>query len=117
MSDKTEKGDMELLLQRGEFLRFLLRVIQSAGIFTSTTDGSDSRHFQMEGRRQLGLEILEMAEAAQPQPSPDIPAATLLQVLLEEARKPQTEKPNGRKDRYDRTADLADPDEDPADSA
>jgi hypothetical protein len=106
----NEKADLEFLCQRGEFSRFLLRVIQTAGIFTRTTDGSGSRNLSFdEGRRHLGLEILEMVEASQPQsPLPDIPATTLLQVLLEEARKPQ-EKPNGRRssDRYDRHSELS----------
>jgi hypothetical protein len=110
MSDKSDREDMDLLLQRPEFLRFLFRVIQTARIFQPTADGSDPRNLH-EGRRNLGLEILEMAEAAQPQsPSPDIPATTLLQVLLEEARQPQTEKPNA-KARFNRTDELNEPDE------
>jgi hypothetical protein len=66
--DELEKQDGEFLLGRAEYQRFLLRVIQLAGIFSRTTDGSGERNLSFdEGRRSLGLEILEMAEAAQPQ--------------------------------------------------
>lgn len=109
--DKQNKGDLQFLLDRPEFRRFFWRVIQTAGIFARTTDGSDGRNLAFdEGRRSLGLELLEMAEAAQPTaPSPDIPAATLIQVLLEESQQP-TEKPNARK--YDRNQELAEADAD-----
>jgi hypothetical protein len=106
--EKQERRDMEVLLQRPEFGRFLLRVIQMAGIFTRTTDGSGTRNLDYdEGRRNLGLEIFEMAEAAQPQgPVPGIPAATLTQILLEEARRPKPEKPNAKRtDRHDELRD------------
>jgi hypothetical protein len=106
--DELEKQDGEFLLGRAEFQRFLLRVIQMARIFSCTTDGSGERNLSFdEGRRSLGLEILEMAEAAQPQVHSliGIPASTLTQVLLEEARRPKPEKPNGR--RYDRQSELS----------
>lgn len=111
MSDDLEKADTDFLIERPEFRRFLLRVIQMAGIFTRTTNGSGERNLSFdEGRRHLGLEIFEMVEAHQPQTSTiiGIPASTLVQVLLEEARRPKPEKPNAR--RYDRTSEL---DEDP----
>jgi hypothetical protein len=105
--DKRDKQDLEYLLARPEFRRFLWRVIQTARIFARTTDGPATRSLD-EGRRNLGLEILEMAEAAQPAaPSPDIPASTLIQVLLEESQQP-TEKPSGRRNRYDRHEELED---------
>lgn len=108
--ERLERADMEFLNSRAEYQRFLLRVIQMAGIFSRTTDGSGTRNLDYdEGRRNLGLEILEMAEAAQPQgPVPGIPAATLTQILLEEARRPKPEKPNGRRtsDRYSELTDA-----------
>jgi hypothetical protein len=112
VSDDLERQDMAFLTGRSEFGRFLLRVIQTAGIFSRTTDGSGTRDLSFdEGRRHLGLEILEMAEAAQPQgPIVGIPAATLTQILLEEARRPKPEKPNGR--RTDRNSELRDDDAD-----
>jgi hypothetical protein len=110
VTDEEIRQDTEFLNSRPEFGRFLLRVIQTAGIFARTTDGSGTRNLSFdEGRRHLGLEILEMAEAAQPQgPIVGIPASTLTQILLAEARKPQPEKPNGR--RYDRHSELGDDD-------
>ena len=100
------KADLADLLERPQFKRFLFRVIQKAGIFNSTTNGSDGRNLVLEGRRTLGLEILAEVDGAQPIPSPlGIPTMTLIQVLREEAQHPQ-EKPNvARPDTY---ADLRD---------
>lgn len=110
---KQQRSDMQTLLQRPEFARFLFRVIQTSGIFSVTTDGSEGRHLVAEGRRQLGLEILDMAEEGQPVAHPDkLPVLTILQALREEAQQP-AEKSNGRRsERYDRTADLDDGDGD-----
>ena len=106
--DELERGDLDFLNQRPEFQRFLLRVIQMAGIFARTTDGSGERNPEyFEGRRNLGLEILEMAEAAQPQGhSLNIPASTLTQILLEDARRPKPEKSNARRKPTDRYGEL-----------
>jgi hypothetical protein len=96
---KQLKSDMDLLNQRPEWRRFLWRVIQSAGIFTRTTDGSVGRSLDyFEGRRNLGLDILDMAERGQPIPEthPDGPLFTLIQTLREETSKP-TEKPNAKR--------------------
>lgn len=115
--DDLQKGDQDFLNGRPEYQRFLLRVIQLAGIFSRTTDGSGTRDLSFdEGRRSLGLEILEMAEAAQPQVHSliGIPASTLTQVLLEEARRPKPEKPNGRRTQYDRNAELVEAEADDA---
>jgi hypothetical protein len=43
MSEDLERGDMTFLNGRAEFQRFLLRVIQTAGIFSRTTDGSEAQ--------------------------------------------------------------------------
>lgn len=106
--DKQDKSDQALLLQRPEYLRFLFRVIQSAGIYQSTTNGADGRNLVSEGRRNLGLEILDMAENGQPitVSHPVGPLLTLIQVMREETQQPSTEKPNGR--RYDRNNDIDD---------
>jgi hypothetical protein len=114
-----DKSDMEFLLNRGEFRRFLFAVIQKAGIWEATTDGSVERTFLGIGRRQLGLEILDMAELGQPVAHPDkIPVMTLLQVLREETQQPQ-EKPNakGRTSQYNRQRELDEPSDDDADDA
>jgi hypothetical protein len=110
--DQQHKLDMQFLLERAEFRRFLFRVIQTSGIFTRTTDGSVGRDLAYdEGRRNLGLDILDMAETGQPIPEvhPAGPLLTLIQALREETSQP-TEKPSGRRnpDRYDRNAELDD---------
>jgi hypothetical protein len=115
MSDRQRKADMGKLLALPEFRRFLWRAIQSSGIFDVTTDGSDSRHLVAEGRRQLGLELLADAEMGQPVMHPDrIPILTAIQVLREEAQQQASEVSDDSK-RYDRNAELDEPDEDQAD--
>ena len=109
MSDERDKQDMAFLNGRAEFRRFLFRVIQTSGLFHRTTDGSDGRNLDyFEGRRNLGLEILDMAESGQPIPHAhgDGPFLSLIQALREESQQP-TEKPNAKR-RYDRNSELAD---------
>jgi hypothetical protein len=102
--------DMEVLVRLREFKRFLWRVIQEAGLFEATTDGSEGRDRYRAGRRDLGLAILDMAELGQPLPDvhPDGPLLTMIQILLEETQRPPEEKPNARSPQYDRTDDLRD---------
>lgn len=114
MSDARDREDMIFLLKRPEFVRFLWRVIQSAGILRATTDGSIDRHLAYdEGRRNLGLDILAMVETGQPVPHPEgLPVLTLLQTLREEANsQPQENKRDRRNDQYDRNRELADTDD------
>lgn len=109
MSDeRQQKSDVEHLLAQPPFLRFLWRVIQIAGLFDRTdADGSERRRLDHEGRRNLGLDILEMAEAGQPAAHPDgLPILTLIQTLREETQK--QERPNASR-RHDRNAELDDP--------
>jgi hypothetical protein len=106
----SQKGDIEHLLRQPQFVRFLwFAVIQSSGIFQIATDGSNAGTSQ-QGRRNLGLEILEMVEAGQTIPHPDgLPGMTLFQVLREEANKQPQEKQNAkRSDRYSEMDDPAD---------
>jgi hypothetical protein len=107
-TDKRDRDDMRFLASRGEFKRFLFRVIQASGLFQRTTNGTDTRNLDyFEGRRSLGLELLDMAEQGQPiaDAHPAGPLLTLIQALLAETNQPATEKPNGRRnqrnDRYD----------------
>lgn len=116
IEDKQLIRDMQDLLERPQFLRFLFAVIQRAGLFTSPqTDGSVGRDHYV-GRRSLGLEILELAELGQPIPEVHSagPLLTLIQVLREETLKPPTEKQNaqGRSSQYNRSDELRDPDDD-----
>jgi hypothetical protein len=111
--DKRDRSDIQFLVQRAEFARFLFRVIQTARIFETATDGSNDEAAAALARRNLGLEILAMVEAGQPVPHPDgLPILTVLQALREEANPPPQEKPSGRRnqDRYDRNSDLSDGD-------
>jgi hypothetical protein len=107
--DRRDKSDMQALLTRSEFTRFLFRVIQTSGILMTATDGSENQLLK-QGRRNLGLEILAMVEAGQPAMHPEgLPILTLIQALREEANQPQ-EKPNGRRnpDRYSSDDDSDD---------
>jgi hypothetical protein len=110
--ERQQKLDLEHLLRQPEYLRFLFRVIQIARIFEPVTDGSDTRHLYHEGRRDLGLEILAMADAAQPvRHESGLPILTAIQVLREEAQKPGTEK--AKRTRYDRREELTPDDDQP----
>jgi hypothetical protein len=97
LSDQ-EKVDLADLIERPGFRRFLFRVIQNAGIFSATANGSDQRTSFNDGRRSLGLDILREVEAAMPlQSQSGIPSLTVIQVLREEAQSPPKEKPGGRR--------------------
>ncbi|MDB5706788.1 MAG: hypothetical protein JWN66_3904 [Sphingomonas bacterium] len=79
-----EKTDKLVLLESAPFRRFLLAMIQSAGVFDVTATMADGRHLYLEGRRSLALEILRDLDEAQPVSLPaGIPAATLIQTLHE----------------------------------
>ena len=110
MSDRQQKQDMETLLQRPEFIRFLFELIQRSGLFSATTDGSVGRDLAyFEGRRNLGLEILDLVEGGQPIPEkhPGGPILTLIQVLREETLKPtETRNAKDRSSRNYRSDEL-----------
>lgn len=113
--DKQHRADMIFLNGREEFRRFMLRVIQSAGILSRTTDGSIDRHLAYdEGRRNLGLDILAMVETGQPVPHPEgLPILSMIQILREEANHQPQEKPSDRRQhRNDRYNDLDESDDD-----
>jgi hypothetical protein len=104
---KRDKDDMIVLLRLPEFRKFLFRVIQKGGLFDAVTDGSGGRSLDyFEGRRNLVLELLDMAESGQPinDAHSSGPLLTLIQVLIEETQKPP-EKPNGRRNSHDRNLD------------
>ena len=111
--EKRDKADVRHLIEQEQFRRFLWRVIQSARIFDRTTDGSQGDTSY--GRRNLGLEILEMVEQGQPVQHPQgQPILTVLQTLREEAIQQPGEKrddPKSKRTPYDRTAELDEPDD------
>lgn len=111
VDDKQFRADMESLVRQTSFKHFLWRVIQKAALFEPTTDGSEGRDRYRAGRRDLGLEILDLAELGQPiqDVHPDqLPLLTIIQTLIEEAQKPPEEKSNARTTQYNRTDDLRD---------
>lgn len=87
------------LIERPQFKIFLSQLIQLAGIYEATANGTAERTFFLNGRRSLGLDALRIVEAAQPLAAPNgTPALTLIQVLVAEAQSPpQTRSPNGRR--------------------
>lgn len=83
--------DMQFLVERPEFRRFLYAMIQTSG-YVGINAGADGRSVRdqclewHEGRRSLGHDILLMCEEGQPEPlrSPDgLPVATLDAVFRE----------------------------------
>lgn len=105
--EKRDKSDLHKLLQQPEFVRFLFRVIQSARIFDRTADGSQGDTSL--GRRNLGLEILEMVEQGQPAQHPSgQPLLTLFQAIREETIQQPGEERHDPRNRNDRYADLDD---------
>jgi hypothetical protein len=59
--EKLYRSDMQFLLQRPEFVRFVFRVIQSSGIFNLTTDGSEGHHL-LSHRRNPMADQTDMTE-------------------------------------------------------
>ena len=101
MSDKIERAELADLLKLSQFRSFLFRLIQSAGILASTTNGSDGRNLIHEGRRNLGLDILHDAARGMPVDDPEAAFGLLLiQVLREGAQTSPQEKRDGRTGRY-----------------
>jgi hypothetical protein len=103
-----EKTDKLILLESAPFRRFLLSLVQSAGVFETTANFADGRHLYLEGRRSLALELLRDLDLAQPVALPDgIPAATLIQTLHELAHSGRKENVLERRNIY---AELGDDD-------
>ena len=101
-----EKTDKLTLLESAAFRRFLLSLVQSAGVFETTANLADGRHLYLEGRRSLALEILRDFDDAQPVSLPaGIPAATLIQTLHELAHSTRKENVLERRNIY---AELGD---------
>lgn len=109
MSEQV-KADMADLLGRPQFRRFLFRMIERGGLFTSATSGADNRDLSFaEGRRSLLLEMLADVESGQPQQhASGWPLTASIQTLCEEVQTPQRdlEKPRGRRSRNDQYRDL-----------
>jgi len=106
--------DAEFLLARPEFRRFLYAAIQSAGVLGQHTlaDGPHERDLRFhEGRRSLGFDLLQMADAGQPEPLRTAEGLATLELIIRTALNPDPEpkeKPRGRRSDTDtqRYADL-----------
>jgi hypothetical protein len=79
-----EHPDKMVLIEHPAFRRFLLDLLQRAGVFDVTSSVSDGRNMFLEGRRSLALEILRDLDEAQAIKNPEgLPALTLIQTLGE----------------------------------
>lgn len=109
--DKQERSDLQYLMGREEFLRFLARAIQTAGILSQGSNGHDGRDLAfVEGRRSLGFWMLGQANAGLPdvmQSSDNL--AALHAIVRAQIQSPKMkDKRDDRPSRYD---ELNDPDE------
>lgn len=97
------REDAEFLLTRAEFRRFLFAAIQSAGLFAqyAPANGQTGRDLT-EGRRSLGLELLQLADAGQPDALRSPEALATLDQIIREAMTPQAkDKTRERRNRPD----------------
>lgn len=96
-----EKTDKLILLESAPFRRFLLSLVQAAGVFDASATAADGRHLYLAGRRALALEILRDLDEAQPVSLPaGIPAATLIQTLHELTHSTRKENALGRRNSF-----------------
>lgn len=107
MTDLSRE-DAEYLIGRPEFRRFLFVAIQSAGLLHHHTsaDGRLGRDLNfLEGRRSLGLDLLQMADAGQPEPLRTPTAIATLDAAIREAMNPPNPK-DRKRERTDRYSDI-----------
>lgn len=98
MDDK----DRALLLSNPLFREFLFEAIQLAGIWESA-NGHDPRDLAfVEGRRSLGLDLLQLADRGQPKAlrTPEA-LATVNAIILTALNTPSKPEEKPRADRYD----------------
>lgn len=94
--------DVQLLLSVPEFRQFLFEAIQLAGIWVPA-NGHDSRDLAFaEGRRSLGLDLLQLADRGQPKAlrTPEA-LATINAIILTALNPPSKPEEKKRADRYD----------------
>jgi hypothetical protein len=84
-------ADLAWLIDKPAFRRWMLRLTQRSGIFASTF-GADSRTTEyLDGRRSLGLELLNELAAIEPQ--------ALVRILSEPISTPREPKHDRHRDR------------------
>lgn len=94
--------DRSALLDSPLFREFLFEAIQLAGIW-SPANGHDPRDLAFaEGRRSLGLDLLELADRGQPKAlrTPEA-LATINAIILTALNTPSKPEEKPRADRYD----------------
>lgn len=94
--------EIQLLLSVPEFRQFLFEAIQLAGIW-EPANGHDPRDLALfEGRRSLGLELLQLADRGQPKAlrTPEA-LATLNAIILTALNPPSKPEEKKHADRYD----------------
>lgn len=104
------REDAEYLMGRAEFRRFLFAAIQAAGLlgYSNPANGQTGRDL-VEGRRSLGLDLLAMADAGQPEPLRSPQALATLDQIIREAMTPKPkDKTRDRRNKHDRDDDAAD---------
>jgi hypothetical protein len=104
------RDDIRLLMERPEFRRFCFRILESSGIYASTY-GAEVAVLFAEGRRSLGLEILDWITTAYPLSEPSsVPVNAMLAILTEEfnsrATKEATDGTRSGHERYDRNREI-----------
>lgn len=94
--------EIQLLLSVPEFRQFLFEAIQLAGIW-EPANGHDPRDLAwFEGRRSLGLELLQLADRGQPKAlrTPEA-LATINAIILTALNTPSKPEEKKHADRYD----------------
>lgn len=99
--------DLQRLLELAEFKQFLFEAIQLAGIW-NPANGHDQRDLAFaEGRRSLGLDLLELADRGQPKALRTPEALATINAIILTALNPPSTPPEEKK-RADRYAEIPD---------
>lgn len=83
--------DMRFLLSRPEFLRFLFTMAQKANI-AGAAYGSNLDTSSFDGRRSLGIDMLQLADAALPVRDPALAPFNVLGLAIEAASRFTTQE-------------------------
>lgn len=96
-AEMQSASDMRDLMARPAFHRFLFTIMQRSGISTSVY-GSEVAASYAEGRRSLGIEILQMADEALSVRLPDGPPFAAMHIALTEALRSSTQEQDDEAD-------------------
>jgi hypothetical protein len=100
------QSDFIKLWGQPEFHRFMFTLLDASGMFTANFHSEDRIHAWREGRRSLGLDLLQTAESYSQQDR-----NAVLALILAAETDTQKEAPNGRRTSYpdERRAELGGP--------